>query len=168
MSYNQATKTAPPQGEIRLVVTGGQTHRRGSRYDYLYRSLAGSQEPWQCRDLNERPHCTPDREWDTFWDRRQRMHEAQLKLAWMKRYEFLANRWEEVSERGGLSRGEVEFLRSKYAALYRDSVGVGPELRHDLRRALEQLAAQGDRTVDDVVAEVRSQTIDEWMSSVPS
>ena len=84
----------------------------------------------------------------------------------MRRYEFLAERIEQVQEQTGVSRAEAAYLRNKYAILYRNAVGVRPESRHLLRQNLEQVAVQGDRTVDEVIAQTRTTEIDEWLSDM--
>jgi hypothetical protein len=92
---------------------------------------------------------------DAYWAGRAVQHEAEYKLAWMRRYEFLAVKWEAFPSREDLPESERRRLREKYADLYWDAVGVPPDARHELRAALEKLAIEKDRTVEDVIAEIR-------------
>jgi hypothetical protein len=92
---------------------------------------------------------------DAFWEKRARQHDARVKLAWMKRCEFLALKWEQFkNERGPPSR-EIERLRNRYLELYWNATGVRPDQRIKLCRALEHVAEHGDCTVDDILERLR-------------
>ena len=92
---------------------------------------------------------------DAFWNKRLRQDEARVKLAWMKRYEFLALKWEQLGHETAPQRREIERLRDRYTELYWNAVGVRPEQRLDLRRVLEHVAEHGDRIVADIIEELR-------------
>lgn len=126
------------------------------RIIHLYRRLARSQERWQTVFIAERWGRDRDNgnRIDSCWDQLYARHDIEHHLAWMARHEFLAEKWEQLAT-GVIPERERRRLRDRYAELYWTAVGVPPDLRGELRSALEANLQSGDQTVDEIVAEMR-------------
>ena len=76
----------------------------------------------------------------------------------MDNFEKLAQNYEELDGVRDLSEAKIAARQYAWATLYRDTIGVLIEQRHELRPMLEQLAETGERTAEEAIERIRNQT----------
>jgi hypothetical protein len=95
---------------------------------------------------------------DEFGKRLNEQFNAELLLCKMDQCEELAESYDEMS-RGDVcetNEWEVKFFRQRHAKLYRETIGVAPERRRELRAALDRIQATGQQSVQAVLAVLNS------------
>lgn len=91
---------------------------------------------------------------DDLFDGRRHRAEAELKLAFVRRYDDLVTSFEALSTAGDLSAVEVAAWRTRHRSEYRRCVGVEIELRDELVRRLEEVVCSGSCSVAVVIADI--------------
>ena len=95
--------------------------------------------------------------WEASLKRRRRQAEAKLKLAFLSRHDSLIRSYHRLAERTDLTAEEIERWRQRRRAEYLRCAGVEIEQRDALFARLREVAATGERSVQQVLAELRDQ-----------
>ena len=88
-------------------------------------------------------------------ERLRRRFAAQLKLSFLPRFDRLIESYHELPERTDLSQRMIAYWRDRRRQEYRHVTGVEIEQRDLLREKLADVAETGDRTIEEIIAEVR-------------
>ena len=92
---------------------------------------------------------------DRAWQQRTNRREAQARLIQLRRAEPLASRIQELPAREDLPAERIAQLGHLLRQSYRDATQSEPEWHGLFRLKLEQAALTGDRTVDQILSEIR-------------
>ena len=93
---------------------------------------------------------------DGGFERRNRQAEAQLTLAFVKRHDRIVEGYHQLTGRQDLSRADIDAWRERRRGEYRRATGVEIEQRDELKQNLQRVIATGDRSVAEVVDELRT------------
>ncbi len=93
---------------------------------------------------------------EAFWEKRERQHDAKIKLASMKRLGSpIVRSWEELPARVDLSEWQIGYWRKRREKEYLESVGVPIEKRDEFQELLEEIAESGQMAVQQARDQVR-------------
>jgi len=92
---------------------------------------------------------------DEGFERRKRMAEAKLRLAFLKRYDRVIESYRQLAGRQDLPSVEIAAWRERRRREYRQATGVEIEQRDALEAGLQEIARSGAKAVSAVVEELR-------------
>jgi hypothetical protein len=92
---------------------------------------------------------------DEAFERRKRRADTRLKLALLKHYDQIVESYNQLSAREDLSPAEIDSWRERRRSEYRRATGVEIEQRDALKLSLQRSVEIGDRSVDEVIDELR-------------
>jgi hypothetical protein len=102
---------------------------------------------------------------DENFERRRRKAEAKLNLAFLSRYDSVVDGYERLGGRTDLSAAEVDRWRDRRRRDYRAATGVEIEQRECLKARLQEIVRTGERSVSEVIEELRLDYVNGMSSS---